>query len=290
MALEPPAFQEAARCDVCKCSFNTFRRRHHCRCCGRTLCHEHSSNQMALPQFGLNLPVRVCADCFNNSARSVKTNIHASADEVDSVTGGVSRLDIDTDMGFKTNPTLEQHSVVAVAECKCGMPLCICVAPAPPANTLIPETTPASVAPIQPNLKPRRTEASARIKGSTSNSITSSASNPGQLTSSAMDIPQRDYECNGEGLREAIKNGDAAGVGKLLKEGVDANYRDKQGMSVLHLAAMFNCTDITFILMEHGASLEHKNAQGETPIDCAPATLQYKMRQKMEEIGKSFGS
>lgn len=25
--MEPPPFQEAARCDVCKCSFNTFRRR-----------------------------------------------------------------------------------------------------------------------------------------------------------------------------------------------------------------------------------------------------------------------
>ncbi|RVX21262.1 hypothetical protein CK203_002360 [Vitis vinifera] len=27
MSVEPPPFQEAARCDVCKCSFNTFRRR-----------------------------------------------------------------------------------------------------------------------------------------------------------------------------------------------------------------------------------------------------------------------
>lgn len=27
MSLEPPPFQEASRCDVCKCSFNTFRRR-----------------------------------------------------------------------------------------------------------------------------------------------------------------------------------------------------------------------------------------------------------------------
>ncbi|KAI9113529.1 hypothetical protein K1719_015456 [Acacia pycnantha] len=67
MSVEPPPFQESARCDVCNCSFNTFRRRHHCRRCGRTLCHEHSSNQMALPQFGIYSNVRVCADCFNNS-------------------------------------------------------------------------------------------------------------------------------------------------------------------------------------------------------------------------------
>lgn len=76
-------------------------------------------------------------------------------------------------------------------------------------------------------------------------------------------------------------------------------------------AAVFNQTDIVFILMDAGASLEYKNAQGkpflfigftaihsvviivgliwlfcysgETPLDCAPATLQYKMRTKMEE-------
>ncbi|KAF6153222.1 hypothetical protein GIB67_026431 [Kingdonia uniflora] len=27
MSLKPPPFQEAERCDVCKCSFNAFRRR-----------------------------------------------------------------------------------------------------------------------------------------------------------------------------------------------------------------------------------------------------------------------
>ncbi|OWM83035.1 hypothetical protein CDL15_Pgr016517 [Punica granatum] len=36
--MEPPPFQEAARCDVCKCSVNTFRRR-------------------VLPQFGIHSPV-----------------------------------------------------------------------------------------------------------------------------------------------------------------------------------------------------------------------------------------
>ncbi|KAG5401539.1 hypothetical protein IGI04_016146 [Brassica rapa subsp. trilocularis] len=96
------------------------------------------------------------------------------------------------------------------------------------------------------------------------------------------DKPQKEYEVSGEGLREAIKNGDTAGVKKLLNEGVDANYHDKQGMSVLHLAVLFNQTEIALMLMEHGASLDYKNAQGETPLDCAPATLQYKMREKMK--------
>ncbi|KAG6736582.1 hypothetical protein POTOM_060549 [Populus tomentosa] len=93
------------------------------------------------------------------------------------------------------------------------------------------------------------------------------------------------------GLREAIKNGDTVAVKKLLSEGVDANYHDKQGMSLLHLDGLgvgctVNRTDIAFILMDSGASMNYKNAQGETPLDCAPATLQYKMKQKMEESGQ----
>ncbi|XP_010429643.1 PREDICTED: ankyrin repeat domain-containing protein 1-like isoform X2 [Camelina sativa] len=157
-------------------------------------------------------------------------------------------------------------------ECNCGMPLCICVVA--PSKPTIKPNPPATIALVA--LPQSKSEPSAKSKGSTSSSNSRSALNPGQ------DIPQRDYEASGEGLREAIKNGDTAGVKKILKEGVDANYRDKQGMSVLHLAVLFNQTNIALILMDHGASLEYKNAQGETPLDCAPATLQYKMREKMK--------
>ncbi|KAL0897570.1 hypothetical protein Bca101_081531 [Brassica carinata] len=151
-------------------------------------------------------------------------------------------------------------------ECKCGMPLCICVATPKTSN---PQATRAPMSLSQPDPKPK-SDTSAKSKGSTSSS------------NARPDQPQKDYEVNGEGLREAIKNGDTAGVKKLLNEGVDANYHDKQRMSVLHLAVLFNQTDIALMLMEHGASLDYKNAQGETPLDCAPATLQYKMREKMK--------
>jgi len=96
-----------------------------------------------------------------------------------------------------------------------------------------------------------------------------------------------DYEVSGEGLREAIKGGDVKGVKKLLTQGVDSNYCDKQGFTLLHLAALFNQTEIALILMDHGANVESKNGQGETPLDCAPAMLQYKMRQRVEELAAS---
>ncbi|XP_020227213.1 vacuolar protein sorting-associated protein 27 isoform X1 [Cajanus cajan] len=281
---EPPPFQEAARCVVCNCGFNTFRRRHHCRSCGRTLCSEHSSNQMALPQFGIYSNVRVCTDCFNNT-RSGKDVPQTSSDGVNSATDTISKLDINANADSKSIPTGENMVVSSIRECKCGMPLCICEAPAPSSGALPEQKKPNPVIAAPSNPKPKKTDAVPKNRTSSSTSKFNSMFNAGHVTNGTSDRPQIDYEVNGEGLREAIKNGDIAAVKKLLNEGVDANYRDKQGLSLLHLAAVFNQTDIVFILMDSGASLEYKNAQGETPLDCAPATLQYKMRKKMEEGG-----
>lgn len=236
---------------------------------------------MALPQFGLHSFVRVCSDCFNDASRSRKDDSPGSLDGVNYVTDSVSRLDINTVVEPETKPIAEQ---LGVSECKCGMPLCICEAPAP-APALAPGPAPAqsrdswttSTSTLQSNPKPKKLDTKPRSRGSTSNSKHSLGPANNILESNS------DYEVNGEGLREAIKNGDTAAVRKLLSEGVDANYRDKQGLSLLHLAAVFNQTDISFILMDHGASLECKNSQGETPLDCAPVTLQYKMKKKLEE-------
>ncbi|KAA3468253.1 hepatocyte growth factor-regulated tyrosine kinase substrate [Gossypium australe] len=323
MSSEPPPFQEAPRCDVCKCSFNTFRRRlfdlsidakdecckghaiiawfqgnvnvhtfvtiflqsmhlfrvrlialwkmhetifilqHHCRCCGRTLCHEHSSDQMPLPQFGILSSVRVCADCFNNSSGSAKADPQPPLGGVGSATDEVARLNINADVGSQTEATAKQQPVVSIPECKCGMPLCICESPAPKTDAvpLTMKNPPSSVASSNP--KPKKTDTVPKSRGSTSNSKSSSVFNPGLVTNgTAADKSQTDYDVNGEGLREAIKNGDTAAVKRLLSEGVDANYRDKQGLSVLHLAALFNRTDIVFALMDYGASMDYKNAQG----------------------------
>nr|AFK40074.1 unknown [Lotus japonicus] len=283
MSTEPPPFQEAARCVVCSCSFNTFRRRHHCRSCGRTLCNEHSSDQMALPQFGLYSNVRVCADCFNNS-RSQEVP-HASSDGVNNITDTISKLDIDGNVDSKTLPSADNNPVSGIKECKCGMPLCICEAPAPSSDALPQQKKISPAMTASSNPKPRKTDTVSKNRSSSSTNKFSSPFNLGHVTNVASARPQTDYEVSGEGPREAIKNGDIAAVKKLLNEGVDANHRDKQGLSLLHLAAVFNQTDIVFILMDSGASLKYKNAQGEAPLDCAPATLQYKMRKKMEEGG-----
>ncbi|KAL1823932.1 hypothetical protein ACET3Z_010710 [Daucus carota] len=277
MSLEPPPFQEASRCDVCKCSFNTFRRRHHCRCCGRTLCAEHSSTQMALPQFGLQSLVRVCSDCYNDASRK-KDDTQASLSTVNNVSDSISRLDIRAVAEPESKLPIKQLDVL---ECTCGMPLCICEAPAPapvpiPARDVSGVTSSST---FQSNTKPKKSDSKPRSRGSASNSNLGPASNSSSNSLESNKL----YEVNGEGLREAIKNGDTVAVRKLLSEGVDANYRDKQGLSLLHLAAVFNQSDIAFVLMDHGASITCKNSQGETPLDCAPVTLQNKMKKKIEQ-------
>ncbi|RWR95795.1 vacuolar protein sorting-associated protein 27 [Cinnamomum micranthum f. kanehirae] len=282
---EPPPFQEADRCDVCNCSFSTFRRRHHCRCCGKTLCHEHSSYQMELPQFGIHSNVRVCYDCFNNPPRSGRDGTQESSDSIAAAADKISRLNVNEDVDVQPQSTTTLP-ILEVPECRCGMPLCICKAPTPePTPLKMPSPVPSTV---QSNPRPKKVISTQHATYSSSKNMSSSNNkhsvffNLGQATNGSLDKPGTEYEVNGEGLREAIKNRDAVSVKRLLNQGVNANYCDKQGMSLLHLASLFNQTDIVFILMEHGARLDCKNAQGETPIDCAPAMLQYKMREKME--------
>lgn len=241
---------------------------------------------MALPQFGIYTAVRVCADCFNNSSRSGNTYPQASLGGVDSVTDNVSRLDIAGDTSLKSEPVVQSQPAAGIPDCKCGMPLCICEAPAPSTDKVMHQAKPTSSFTASSTSKPKKTDTVPKSRGSSSNSKPSSLFNPGLVSNGNEDKSQVDYDVNGEGLREAIKNGDTAAAKRLLSEGVDANYHDKQGSSLLHLAALFNQTDIAFALMERGANVEYKNAQGETPLDCAPATLQYKMRTKLKESEK----
>ncbi|GMF23390.1 unnamed protein product [Phytophthora fragariaefolia] len=55
----------STNCYECDDPFNLFVRRHHCRMCGNSFCHEHSSRRVSV--FGIGFddePVRVCDNCF----------------------------------------------------------------------------------------------------------------------------------------------------------------------------------------------------------------------------------
>ncbi|XP_073963220.1 lateral signaling target protein 2 homolog isoform X1 [Choristoneura fumiferana] len=62
----------APACMRCAASFTAFRRRHHCRHCGKVFCASCSSNSIPLPRFGQMKPVRVCEECFRSIAHSCR--------------------------------------------------------------------------------------------------------------------------------------------------------------------------------------------------------------------------
>lgn len=209
----------------------------------------------------------------------------ASANEVNALKDSFSALDVGAVTDIKTEDTVKQTPAAGITECKCGMPLCICQVTATPTTSIVPQGNimPNPIVNINPTPKKENRTTS---RASTSDNKPGTTFNIGPATSCNMETMAAYYEVSGEGLREAIKNGDVSAAKKLLSQGVDANYLDKQGSSLLHLAAVFNRTEIAFSLMESGASLYCKNSQGETPLDCAPATLQFKMKKKMEESGQ----
>ncbi|CAK1594503.1 unnamed protein product [Parnassius mnemosyne] len=56
----------APSCMRCSAHFTAFRRRHHCRNCGKVFCASCSSNSIPLPRYGQLKPVRVCDECFQS--------------------------------------------------------------------------------------------------------------------------------------------------------------------------------------------------------------------------------
>ncbi|KAJ8600109.1 hypothetical protein CTAYLR_003469 [Chrysophaeum taylorii] len=86
------------------------------------------------------------------------------------------------------------------------------------------------------------------------------------------------YDVSGEGLRDAVKNGDLSGVRQIL--GSDpklATYEDRQRESMLHLAALFNHTEIALALVQAGADPNVQNQNNETPLDLALPSLKSKI-------------
>ncbi|TMW67774.1 hypothetical protein Poli38472_007446 [Pythium oligandrum] len=61
----PPRWTNAPNCHICSQKFGAFRKRHHCRNCGQSICSEHSARErMKLPHYGLPDKYRVCTVCF----------------------------------------------------------------------------------------------------------------------------------------------------------------------------------------------------------------------------------
>ena len=88
-------------------------------------------------------------------------------------------------------------------------------------------------------------------------------------------VPERPDDVN-EGLREAIKAGDTPLCLELIKSNADVNYRDRQGNTPLHMACLFQRSDVAKALLLAGADLTLKNGAGELPERMASVSLKMK--------------
>ncbi|KAG7399098.1 hypothetical protein PHYBOEH_009676 [Phytophthora boehmeriae] len=62
----PPRWMNAPSCSICAQKFGTFKKRHHCRNCGQSVCRDHSARErMKLPHYGLSDRHRVCVVCHD---------------------------------------------------------------------------------------------------------------------------------------------------------------------------------------------------------------------------------
>jgi len=59
----PPAWKQDPVCAISGVGFGVMQRRHHCRNCGCSVCHNSSIHSMAIPSMGFHKPVRVCNNC-----------------------------------------------------------------------------------------------------------------------------------------------------------------------------------------------------------------------------------
>lgn len=78
--------EEASYCMCCKRSvFTMLTRRHHCRRCGRVVCHTCSTKRLCIPKLYADIPVRVCDDCAKQTIEA-EDNARAKAQFTETIT------------------------------------------------------------------------------------------------------------------------------------------------------------------------------------------------------------
>ncbi|CAH4031831.1 unnamed protein product [Pieris brassicae] len=103
----------ADRCMLCKISiFSMIIRRHHCRRCGRLVCHACSRNRMQVPTYPSGVKFRVCDDCYiqtmNKKSSTDQDNLITSSNS-DSAGSGVTCMDWSLSTNAKKNDAVRDE-------------------------------------------------------------------------------------------------------------------------------------------------------------------------------------
>ncbi len=65
---------------------------------------------------------------------------------------------------------------------------------------------------------------------------------------------------------DLARNGDAAGLGALLKGGLQVDARDAKGNTLLMLASYHGRAEVVKLLLKSGATVDLRNDKGQTPL------------------------
>lgn len=65
---------------------------------------------------------------------------------------------------------------------------------------------------------------------------------------------------------DLARNGDAVGLGALLKGGLAVDARDAKGNTLLMLASYHGRTEVVKLLLKSGATVDLRNDKGQTPL------------------------
>lgn len=81
-----PEWQDSDACMMCSKMFTFINRKHHCRSCGGVFCSAHSDKTIELPELGINIPVRVCDNCYTDQKSKRKKHKHSKSGSINKKT------------------------------------------------------------------------------------------------------------------------------------------------------------------------------------------------------------
>lgn len=70
-------------------------------------------------------------------------------------------------------------------------------------------------------------------------------------------------------LMNAVLVSDRRGAETLMDFGANLELKDDEGRTALHIAVEYGIVDMTRMLIDRGADINAKNADGYTPLECA---------------------
>jgi ankyrin repeat protein len=89
-------------------------------------------------------------------------------------------------------------------------------------------------------------------------------------------------------LHYAALQNDRSRLDALIRDGADANAKDRLGFTPLHLAAQEWAVDAAKFLLDHGAQVDSVNIYGNTPL--FTAVFNSKGRGEMIDLLRRYGA